>query len=96
MIDVPTTTIFSAFGQPVSFKLAGVVVATVDCLFNPSAEVLSPYEAEVQVSRPEVWCNSAEISGIDRTHNLVVDGIEYRQYGAPKPEGHLTRFVLVK
>ena len=95
-IEADTSIFFADFGQPVTFKLAGVAVATVDCLFNPSAEVASPYEAETIVSRPEVWCKTAEVSGFDHQHTLTTGGIEYRQFGEPKPEGPLTRFVLVK
>jgi len=96
MIDVPTTAIFSAFGQPVTFKLDGSSVATLNCLFNPSSEVVSPYEAETLISRPEVWCKTPEVSGLDRRHTLTLDGIDYRQFGEPKNTGALTRFVLVK
>jgi len=87
---------FGDLGSSIIFKLDGVEVATTLGLFNPSSEVASPYQAEAIVNRAEIWCQTAEVSAFNRQHTLTIDGIEYRQFGDPRPQGDLTQFILVK
>ena len=87
---------FEDFSIPVTFMLDGADVATVDALSNPSTEMISAHQLEIAVSRPEIWCKTAEVSTFGRSHKIRMETVEFRQFGDPLVQGPFTRFLLVK
>jgi len=96
MIDTDDLDIyFDDFSQAATFRLDGADVKTVDCIFNSATDMVSPHTAEMMLSRPEGWFKGTDVDGLSKDHTIYTGGIEYKQHGAPKPEGPFTRILLV-
>ncbi len=92
-------TVFDDWADSFTAKLSGATVKQIDGIFEESVETVSPYEAESVVFRPAVSFKTADFNGLDKTHTFTrdADGVVYRIYGEPQPEGvGMTRVALVK
>lgn len=84
--DDDLTGMVDAMGGVDAVIMAGLrPVKTIRVIFRRATATQSAYSADELKIMPSLKCKTSDLVGIDRNHNVVVDGTRYRFYGDFEP-----------